>query len=228
MRIVGFSTGATGKVGNVDRMVQAVMDKTGWDSEFVKLTDLNFTGCKGCVDLCAKPQVCMADDGLLPHFQALKDADAIVLGAPVYMGSMNATMRAFVERFYGYRHVSIAISGKPVVLVLAGCAPAGEAPKEFRQLLGVYNLNVVETIHFCSLSPPCLTCGRHLDCKIGGLYMMYGDKANTMEITPDMFKTWEDDPAAVQAVERAAEELSVYEDVDEESPAEPAVAHQKA
>ncbi len=227
MKIVGFSTGATGKVGNVDRMVQAVMAKTGWDSEFVKLTDLSFTGCKGCVELCAKPQVCKADDGMLPHYQTLKDADAIVLGAPVYMGSMNATMRAFVERFYGYRHVSIAVSGKPVVLVLAGCAPAGETLKEFKQILGAYNLNVVEAVHFCTLSPPCFTCGRHKDCKIGGLYMMVGDKAATTEITPDMFKTWEDDPATVQAIEKAAEELAVYEE-EEDAPAETAAAHQES
>lgn len=227
MRIVGFSTGATGKVGNVDRMVQAVMDKTGWDSEFVKLTDLNFTGCKGCVDLCAKPQVCKVEDDLLPHYESIKEADAVVLGAPVYFGSVNATMGAFVERFFGYRHVSIAISGKPVVVVLSGCGPGTGVAEEFGKLLNAFNINVVEAIHFCSLSPPCFTCGRHLDCKIGGLYMMYGDKANTMEITPDMFKTWEDDPAAVQAIERAAEELSVYED-DDEAPAETAAAHQEA
>jgi multimeric flavodoxin WrbA len=91
MRIIGFSSGATGKTSNVDRMVQAVMAKTGWESEFVKLTDLNFTGCKGCVDLCANPQVCLAPDDLLPHYQSLKEADAIVLGSPVYMGTVNAS-----------------------------------------------------------------------------------------------------------------------------------------
>lgn len=212
MKIIGFSTGATGKTGNVDRMVQAVMKETGWDSEFVKLTDLNFSGCKGCVELCAKPQVCNADDGLLPHYQSIKDADAVVIGAPVYMGSMNATMRAFLERFYGYRHVSIAVSGKPFIVVLAGCAPPGKSLDEVRQILDIYNINVIDAIHFCSLSPPCLTCGRHKECKIGGLYQMMGDAAHETEITPDMFQTWEDAPETVGAIKKAAEELAVYEE----------------
>ena len=212
MRIIGFSSGATGKMGNVDRMVQAVMAKTGWESEFVKLTDLSFTGCKGCVDLCAKPRVCRAQDDLLPHYQSLKEADAIVLGSPVYMGTMNATMRAFVERFYGYRHVSVAISGKPIVVVMAGCAPPGEASADFAKCLGIFNANILGSVYFCSLSPPCLTCGRHQECKIGGFYQMYGEESQGMEITPDMFKVWEDIPETVQAIDAAVEELKVYEE----------------
>lgn len=212
MRIIGFSTGATGKTGNVDRMVQGVMAATGWDSEFVKLTDLNFTGCKGCVELCARPQVCKAEDDLLPHYQSIKEADAVVLGSPVYFGTMNATMRAFIERFYGYRHVSIAVSGKPFILVLAGCGPAGKTTEDFQQTVMPFNVNVVDTIHFCSLTPPCYTCGRHKECKIGGAYAMFGDEAHNMDITPDMFKIWEDTPEIGEAIQKAAAGLKDLKD----------------
>lgn len=212
MRIVGFSSGATGKTGNVDRMVQAVMNQTEWDSEFVKLTDLSFGGCRGCVSQCAPVNVCTLDDDLLPHYERVKEADAVVLGSPVYFGSINATIRAFVERFYGYRHVSVSISGKPFVLVVSGCAPPGEAEEEFKQALMPFNVNVVATVNFCSLSPPCFTCGRHKTCNIGGLYHMYGEDAHCMEITPEMYKVWEDDGATVDALRNAAEELKVFEE----------------
>ena len=48
MKVIGFSAGSVGRAGNVDRMVKAILDKSGHEVEFVKLTDLNFSGCKGC------------------------------------------------------------------------------------------------------------------------------------------------------------------------------------
>ena len=80
--IIGFSAGATGCDSNVDRMVKAIMDKSGLESEFVKLTDLTYSGCKGCVQLCAKHQVCKLEDDLLPYYEKIKEADAVVVGSP--------------------------------------------------------------------------------------------------------------------------------------------------
>jgi multimeric flavodoxin WrbA len=62
MKVIGFSSGAIGWDSNVDRMVKAIMEKSGYESEFVKLTDLNYSACKSCSWLCAKPQKCMLED----------------------------------------------------------------------------------------------------------------------------------------------------------------------
>ena len=82
MSIIGFSSGGTGHTTNVDRMVRTILDKSGYQSEFVKLTDLNFSGCKGCVQLCAKPQVCLLEDDASPYYHKIKEADAVVT-API-------------------------------------------------------------------------------------------------------------------------------------------------
>ena len=84
--MIGFSAGAAGREGNVDRMVKTVLDGSGHDAEFVKLSDLDYSGCKGCVHLCAQPQVCKLDDDLLPYYQKIKDADAVVVGHTVQSG----------------------------------------------------------------------------------------------------------------------------------------------
>ena len=55
--------------------------------------------------------------------------------------------------------------------------------------------------------PPCFKCGRHNECEIGGMYMMLGDAAKEMRITPQMFSRWEDDAEVVAAVHSAAEKL---------------------
>ena len=121
MKVIGFSSGGAGHVGNVDLMVKAIMAKSGHEAEFVKLTELNYSACKGCVQLCAGPQVCRLVDDLLPYYQKIKDADAVVVGSPVYFNTLNGAAASFIERFFGYRHVTSAIKGKPFVLVVCGC-----------------------------------------------------------------------------------------------------------
>ena len=207
MKVIGFSAGSVGREGNVDRMVKAVLDKSGHDVEFVKLTDLNFSGCKGCVQLCARPQVCRLEDDMLPYYEKVKEADAVVIGTPVYMDTITSTVWAFIERFFGYRHVDIPIAGKPFVTVVGGAMATDSAVEQLHRVLGVYEVNIIDTIKFRSSVPPCFRCGRHKDCEIGGLYMMLGDAAKELTITKEMFTKWEDDSATAAAIDAAAEKL---------------------
>ncbi len=207
MNIIGFSSGGAGHPGNTDRMVQAVLDKSGCDSEFVKLTDLTFSGCKGCVDLCAVPQVCRLDDEAGPYYQKIKEADAIVFGSAVYSGSVNAIALSFLERFFGYRHVSPAIKDKPFVLVVCGFRNIDNAVEQVQNKLRRQGMKILDTVEYLSSSPPCLYCGRHQECSVGGLYRMIGEAAHSLTITPELFHRWENDCNAVEAVEEASVKL---------------------
>ncbi len=207
MKIIGFSAGSVGREGNVDRMVKAILDKSGHDAEFVKLTDLSFSGCKGCVQLCARPQLCQLEDDAQQFYQKVKDADAVVIGTPVYFGNITATAAAFVERFFGYRHVDIPIEGKPFVTVVGGAMKLDSAVETLNQMLAAFKVNLLDTVTFGSKVPPCFKCGRHKECEIGGLYMMMGDAAKELTITKEMFNKWEDDPATAAAIDAAAEKL---------------------
>lgn len=207
MKVIGFSAGSVGREGNVDRMVKAILEKSGHEVEFVKLTDLSFSGCKGCVQLCAKPQVCTLQDDAQPLYQKVKDADAVVIGTPVYFGGMAATTASFMERFYGYRHVDVPIAGKPFITVVSGAMQLGPAAEQMAKMLGAFEVNLLDTVTYESKTAPCMKCGRHRECKIGGIYMMFGEAAKDMKITKEMFAKWEDCPTTVAAVEAAAEKL---------------------
>jgi multimeric flavodoxin WrbA len=150
MKIIGFSAGVTGSDSNVDRMVKNIMDKTGYDTEFVKLTDVDYSACKGCVWLCAKPEVCRLEDDLLPYYQKVKEADAVVLGSPVHFATISATMTAFISRLWGFRHVNYAIKNKPFILAVSGLAEEqlpGVAD-DFRNALKPFQVNVVDILKF--------------------------------------------------------------------------------
>jgi multimeric flavodoxin WrbA len=207
MKIIGFSSGVTGRDSNVDRMVKTIMAKSGMDSEFIKLSDLTVSGCKGCVQLCAGPQECRYEDDLKPYYHKIKDADAVVVGAPVYFGKPNTIMMSFLERFFGYRHVESAISGKPFVAAISGGMEAEAAKTELINYLNYFDVNVVDAVAYSSSVVPCFSCGRHKVCNIGGLYLMMGDAAHSLKITPDMFQTWESNPDAPDAIDKAAEKL---------------------
>ncbi len=207
MKVIGFSAGSVGREGNIDRMVKAILDKSGHEVEFVKLTDLSFSGCKGCVQLCARPQVCKLEDDAQPYYQKVKEADAVVIGTPVYFDTITSTVWAFIERFFGYRHVDIPIAGKPFVTVVGGGMMLDASVEQLHRLLGAFEVNVLDTVKFQSKVPPCFKCGRHKECEIGGLYQMLGDAAKELTITKEMFTRWEDDSAAAGAIDAAAEKL---------------------
>jgi len=207
MKIIGFSSGGIGHEGNTDRMVKAIMARSEHEYEFVKLSELNYSGCKGCVQLCAKPQVCLYEDDLLPYYQKIKEADAVVVGSPLYFRSINADCFSFLERFFGYRHVNSAIQSKPFVLVACGHDKIEEAVDYFQKFLQRFQVKILDIVRYISQSPPCLSCGRHQECCIGGLYRVRGKAAHSLIIAPEHFRKWEDDPATVAAVETAASKL---------------------
>jgi NAD(P)H-dependent FMN reductase len=207
MKVIGFSAGSVGREGNVDRMVKAILEKSGHEVEFVKLTDLSYSGCKGCVQLCARPQVCRLEDDAQPYYQKVKEADAVVIGTPVYFDTMTSTVWAFIERFFGYRHVDIPIAGKPFVLVVGGALRLDSAVEQLHKVLDAFEVDVLDTVRFLSKVPPCFKCGRHRECEIGGVYMMLGEAAKELKITQQMFTRWEDDSEVVAAVDAAAEKL---------------------
>jgi multimeric flavodoxin WrbA len=207
MKVIGFSAGSVGREGNIDRMVKAILDKSGHEGEFVKLADLNYSGCKGCVQLCAKPQVCKLADDVQPYYQKIKDADAVVIGTPVYFDTMTAMVWAFIERFFGYRHVDIPIADKPFVLVVGGALMLDSTVEQLHKVLSMFEVNVLDTVRYQSKVPPCFKCGRHKECEIGGMYKMLGDAAKEVKITKEMFTRWEDDSQVAAAVDAAAEKL---------------------
>jgi multimeric flavodoxin WrbA len=209
MKIIGFSAGVVGRDSNVDRIVKEIMDETGYDTDFVKLTDVDYSACKGCVWLCAGPEVCRLEDDLLPYYQKVKEADAVVLGSPVHFGTKSATMTAFISRLWGFRHVNFAIKKKPFVLALSGIFGEDKqgASDDFRKALRPFLVNVVDVVHYHSGIPPCYSCGRHQECRIGGAYHLWGDEVRSLTIAPEHFRKWEDCPATVAQVGEAAEKL---------------------
>jgi len=75
---------------------------TGAETELVQLYDIEFSGCISCFSCKRlsrkKDGVCSVKDDLTPVLDRVKQADALVIGSPVYYGAESAATRAFIER----------------------------------------------------------------------------------------------------------------------------------
>lgn len=75
----------------------------GAQTELVHLYDLNFKGCISCFACRTRGSKsygrCAVKDDLAPLFQRMEAADAVVLGSPIYLGTVTGEMRSFFERW---------------------------------------------------------------------------------------------------------------------------------
>ena len=74
----------------------------GADTEMIHLFDSEFTGCKSCFACKLKNNktngLCAMHDNLRPILEKAYDADAIIIGSPVYFSYPTGQVRNFIER----------------------------------------------------------------------------------------------------------------------------------
>lgn len=74
----------------------------GAETELIHLYDLDYKGCKSCFACKLKGGKsygrCAIKDGLAPVLDKLADADAFILGSPIYFGRVTGEMQSFWER----------------------------------------------------------------------------------------------------------------------------------
>ena len=74
----------------------------GAETELVHLYDLDYKGCRSCFACKQKDGksygTCAVKDGLTDLLDSIKDADALILGSPIYFGRVTGEMRSFMER----------------------------------------------------------------------------------------------------------------------------------
>ncbi|KQC07573.1 MAG: flavodoxin [Smithella sp. SDB] len=105
MIVIGIN-GSPRKNGNTSTLLTKALEgaaSKGADTELVHLYDLSFKGCSSCLacKLIGRSQngICVQKDDLNPILKKIVNkADGLLLGTPIYFGSMIGEMRSFIER----------------------------------------------------------------------------------------------------------------------------------
>ncbi len=104
MKVLAIN-GSPHKEGNTYHALAAaaeVLEQQGIECEIVHMGHKGIHGCIGC-GLCAKnknERCGTFDDGVNELIQQMKEADGIILGAPVYYAGVAGTMKALCDRAF--------------------------------------------------------------------------------------------------------------------------------
>lgn len=104
MKIIAIN-GSPRKTKNTATLLKKALEgakSSGAETELIHLYDLDYKGCVSCFACKLKNGKsygkCAFKDGLTPVLEKVADADAIILGSPIYFESVTGYMRSFMER----------------------------------------------------------------------------------------------------------------------------------
>jgi multimeric flavodoxin WrbA len=211
MRVLGVS-GSPIKNSNTDKALKAVLEATGFETEFIKLTDYTVAPCKACLG-CIKTNRCVIqDDGILLAEKA-KAADALVVAGFTPYSTLDSRTKAFIERLYPLRHTHGFMAGKPGAAVITSCVPEDNKQLPPAAEMGVNAVMfymMEEGMRFIGAlkiqgNVPCVRCGFGDECKMSGLKMLYGPMATVDSVG---IKTFESQPQNLDAARELGKKLA--------------------
>ena len=105
MKVIAIN-GSPRKGWNTDTLLKKALEgaaSAGAETEMVYLYDLKFRGCVSCL-ACKlqkepRPNRCVLRDDLTAVLDRVHEADAVILGSPIYFSEITGEARSFLERF---------------------------------------------------------------------------------------------------------------------------------
>jgi multimeric flavodoxin WrbA len=147
MKVVAIN-GSPRKTWNTAKMLESALsgcEDAGAQTKLYHLIDLKFKGCTSCF-ACKRlggPSYakCGMRDDLTQVLNDVWDADALIIGSPVYFGDVTADLRAFLERLwfsilmYNTEHMIHAPKRLPVKIIFTTNAPQAGFHKALNESL---------------------------------------------------------------------------------------------
>ncbi|MCL7412064.1 MAG: flavodoxin family protein [ANME-2 cluster archaeon] len=172
-------SGSPTENSNTDALINAILDATGAETEFVKLSEINVGPCIACMK-CVQTNECVLNDHFKWLSKKVMEADAIVVGSPTYYGAASAFMKAFIERLYSKRHVKLLMRGKIVATVAVGVAAEKMVAEWMGNALRAGGMEIVGSMT-AKGTPCCFVCGPGETCNYT-VWNAYSKELTGMEL----------------------------------------------
>ena len=98
--------GSARKGGNTHTLIKEALKGAGAakGTKVYDLSRMDIHGCMGCLGCRVDgSDGCILKDEMQVLYKAIKDADAIILGSPIYYGEVTGQMKTFMDRWYALR-----------------------------------------------------------------------------------------------------------------------------
>jgi len=177
MKLIAINGGPR-KEWNTATLLKHAMDgakSKGADTELIHLYDLNFKGCTSCFACKTKGGKsfgkCAMQDGLTPVLEKIAQADALVVGSPIYLGSTTGETRSFLERLI-FQYLQYT---NP---------PSTTAPRKIRTAF-IYTMNVTQE------QMDIMKYQYHFDLVSGGMQRNFGSHEALYSFDTMQFEDYE-------------------------------------
>ena len=97
--LINGSPRTDGCVSRALSEVGETLEKEGIETERINIGNKDIHGCIAC-GYCKKNGKCVFDDIVNQTAEKFKDADGLIVGAPVYYGSPNGSVLSFMDRLF--------------------------------------------------------------------------------------------------------------------------------
>ena len=145
MKVIGLIASPKGKASNTLRLVNAVLagaKDEGAETELMDIYTLHIEYCTACGTCYAKGECTLLDD--FPDlFDRMMNADGIVLGAPNYINSVPAPMKAVFDRMADAIHCQMLTGKFGCSVCTAGGSGESEVVAYMNNVLTTLGTNVV-------------------------------------------------------------------------------------
>lgn len=150
MKVLGL-VASPRKLGNSEIIVKEMMKSLpdNWDKEMIRLSDLRIDLCKACYACLPQGKNCILQDDLNFFLSKIKEADKVIIAAPVYYLGQQTTLKLINDRMIAIQNDSSEyFKNKQCVIVIPHTVKdwegyAREATMHFARFLG---LNVTGTL----------------------------------------------------------------------------------
>lgn len=156
-KIVVFN-GSPRKNGYTSKLLAKVIEGAKSEGASVIEFDLNDPGVRGCQSCfyCRQHDGCSVKDYLAPMYDAIREADGIVFGSPIYYYQITGQARLWLDRTFPMigEGFSPRHSGKKAVTIFTQGSPDPKVGQDaisfIDQILHkTYGWTIEETIHCC-------------------------------------------------------------------------------
>lgn len=153
IKVLGL-VGSPNVDGNTAKLVNSILEgakENGAETVIYNLASLNIKGCDAC-HKCHEHGCCVIEDDMQEIYQQIEEADAIVLGSPVYMWQMTAQTKLLIDRMTAFLrpNFSSRLDNKKLILVFTQGIPDRDAFNHYFEytagLLYYLGFDVLETI----------------------------------------------------------------------------------
>jgi multimeric flavodoxin WrbA len=177
MTVIGFN-GSPRKKWNTATLLKKALEgaaSQGAKTELIHLYDLDFKGCTSCFACKTKGGRsygrCALQDDLTPILKQVEEADALILGSPIYFGTVSGEMKSFMERLlFPY----LTYTNPPQSLF----------PKRIKTGF-IYTMNVTEEQMTGEYN-----CGQHLAWNERVMKLMFGDMESLLSFDTYQFEDY--------------------------------------